>query len=90
MLPDKNPTAGYHTLDEIRLRKEELQEKLQRDNQEFTSLWNRLFLNQGKNSKGDYIAEFISNGVVAFDTFMLVRKLLKTYGFIFGKSKKRK
>lgn len=85
----KNATT-YHTLDEIRLRKEELQEKIQGDNQKFASMWNQLFLQREKGSKGDYIAEIVSNAFVAFDAFMLVRKLLKTYGFISRRSKKRK
>ena len=42
------------------------------------------------NTKTDYIASIVSNGIVAFDTFMLIRKLMKGYGFLFGKKKNKR
>ena len=30
------------------------------------------------------------SGIVAFDTFLMIRKLMKNYGFLFGKKNKRK
>ena len=42
------------------------------------------------NTKTDYIASIVTNGIVAFDTFMLIRKLMKGYGILFGKKKKQK
>ena len=86
MLPVKKPTTEYHTLDEIRQRKDELLDQLQQDNTKFTSLWNQVFLKKEENSKGDYIASLISNGFVAVDTFLLIRKLMKGYGFLFGRN----
>lgn len=90
MLPVKKTIHEYRTLDEIRQRKEELSEQLQEDNVKFTTLWNQVFLKRENNSKGDYIAGIVSNGFVAFDTFLLIRKLIKGYGFLFGKKKKKK
>jgi hypothetical protein len=90
MLPVKKPTKDYRTLNDIRQRKDELLEQIQEDNAKFTTLWNQVFIKKEGNSKGDYIAGLVSNGFVAVDTFLLIRKLLKGYGYLFGKKKKRK
>ena len=89
MLPTKKQTHKYRTLDEIRQRKEQLAEEIQQDNVKFTSLWNQVFLKKEGNSKGDYIASLVSNGFVAVDTFLLIRKLMKGYGYLFGRKKKK-
>lgn len=90
MLPVKKPVREYRSLEEIRQRKDELLNELQKDNTQFSTLWDQVFLKRENNTKSDYIAGLISNGIVAFDTFMLIRKLMKSYGFLFGKKKKKK
>ncbi len=90
MLPVKKPTHEYRTLDDIRLRKDELLEKIQEDNAKFTALWNQVFFKKEGNSKGDYIASLVSNGFVAVDTILLIRKLVKGYSYLFGKKKGKK
>ena len=90
MLPVKKPTTDYRTLDEIRQRKEKLADEIQLDNTKFTTLWNQVFLKKEGNSKGDYIGALVSNGFLAVDTFLLIRKLMKGYGFLFGRKKKKK
>ncbi len=90
MLPVKKPVREYRSLEEIRQRKDELLNQLQQDNTQFSTLWNQVFLKRENNTKSDYIAGLVSNGIVAFDTFMLIRKLMKSYGFLFGKKKKKK
>ena len=90
MLPVKKPTTEYRTLDEIRQRKEKLADEIRLDNTKFTTLWNQVFLKKEGNSKGDYIGALVSNGFLAVDTFLLIRKLMKGYGFLFGKKKKKK
>ena len=89
MLPVKKPIHEYRTLDEIRQRKEELLNEIQQDNTQFTKLWHQVFLKKSENSKGDYIASLVSNGFMAVDAILLVRKLMKGYGFLFGKKKKK-
>ncbi len=89
MLPVKKPINEYRTLDEVRQRKDQLLDGLQEDNAKFTALWNQVFVKKAENSKGDYIAGIISNSVTAIDTFILIRKLMKGYGHLFGKSKKK-
>lgn len=90
MLPVKKPIREYRTLDEIRMRKDELLNELQQDNTKFTTLWNQVFLKREDNTKAEYITRLVSNGIVAFDTFLMIRKLMKNYGFLFGKKNKRK
>ena len=90
MLPVKKPTTEYRTLDEIRQRKEKLADEIRLDNTKFTTLWNQVFLKKEGNSKGDYIGALVSNGFLAVDTFLLIRKLMKGYGFLFGRKKKKK
>ena len=80
----------YRTLDEIRERKDELLDELRQDNTKMSTMWNQVFLKRENNTKTDYIASIVTNGIVAFDTFMLIRKLMKGYGILFGKKKQQK
>ena len=93
MLPiQKSQPTAYRTLEEIRQRKDELLNELEKDNTQFTTLWHSVFVKKEGNSKTDYIAGLVSNGIVAVDTFFLIRKLLKGYGGLFGfhRSKKKR
>lgn len=94
MLPVKKPIREYRTLDEIRLRKDELLEQLQQDNTRFSTLWNQVFMKREDNTKAEYITGIVSNGIMAVDTILMIRKLVKNYGFLFGfgsmKKKKKK
>lgn len=90
MLPVKKTTHQYHTLEEIRLRKEELAAQIQQDNTKFSSLWNQTFIKREGNTKGEYISGLIANSITAIDAFLLIRKLMKNYGSLFGKTKASK
>ena len=79
----------FCTLDEIRERKDALLDEIQKDRDKVTSLWNQTFLKRDETSKGDYIASLVSNGFMALDAFLLVRKLMKGYGYLFGKSRRK-
>ena len=87
MLPVKKTSPNYRTLDEIRLRKEEIAEELERDNSQFTTLWNRTFIKREGNTKGEYVAGLITNSITAIDAFLLIRKLMKGYGGLFMRKK---
>ena len=89
MLPIKKPTRQYHTLEEIRLRKEELVSELEQDNAKFSALWNQTFIKREGNTKGEFISGLIANSITAIDAFLLVRKLMKNYGSLFGKTTKK-
>ena len=91
MLPvKKHPAQEFRTLEEIRLRKDELISQIQNDNTKFTSLWNQTFIKREGNTKSDYIAGLIANSVTAIDIFLVVRKLIKNYGGLFGRKSKHK
>lgn len=90
MLPVKKPIREYRTLDEIRLRKDELLEQLQQDNTRFSTLWNQVFMKREDNTKAEYITGIVSNGIMAVDTILMIRKLVKNYGFLFGFGSKKK
>ena len=90
-MQNKKTTNDFRTLAKIRERKEELLEEIQKDSDKVTALWNDTFVKRDETSKGDYIASLVSNGFMAVDAFLLVRKLMKGYGYLFGKGKgKRK
>ena len=90
MQNNKNTTNDFRTLAKIRERKEELLDEMQKDSEKVTALWNETFVKRDETSKGDYIASLVSNGFMAIDAFLLARKLIKGYGYLFGKSKKKK
>ena len=89
MLPIKKPTRHFHTLEEIRLRKEELASEIQKDSTKFSALWNQTFIKREDSTKGEYISSLIANSITAIDAFLLIRKLMKNYGSIFGKTTKK-
>jgi hypothetical protein len=80
---------AYHTLEDVQLRKEELQAEIEKQNEEIGALWSGLFAPRRANTKGELITNIISNSITAFDAFMLVRKLMTQYGSLFGKKKRR-
>ena len=79
----------YRNLEEIRERKLQLAEELNRDTAKMTMLWNKTFVKREDATKGEYVTSMINNGIMAFDAFMLFRKLKRNYNSLFG-SKKRK
>ena len=81
---------SYRTLEEIRERKTDLSDALGKDTAKIEALWNKVFVKREETSKGDFVAAMISNGVMAFDAFMLYRKLRKNYSALFGSKKSKK
>lgn len=82
------PTPNYNTLEDIELRKDELRVQLQGKSEKIGDLWRDLFLPKTANTKGELIANLISNSVTAIDAFLLVRKLMKTYSWLFQRKKR--
>lgn len=84
----------YHTLDEIRLRKDQLSEEIEKKGQNISTIWNDLFTRDEHISKGEYIATLITNSITAIDAFIMIRKLIRNYDGVrslFGlKSKKKR
>ena len=89
-LPVQTPTPVYHTLEDIRQRKEQLYDELQHDSQQFSTLWGQVFKSRENSSRSEFIGSVVANSVTAVDLFLLFRKLMKTYGKVFKKGKKKK
>lgn len=83
------PQPVYNTLEDIQLHKEKLQADIQKDSQQIGELWHELTTPPKANNKGEMVTNLISNGIVAFDAFLLVRKLVKSYGHLFSWKKKK-
>ena len=82
--------STYRTLEELRLRKQELRRELDHDNQQIDKLWHGLFVKREESTRGEFIANIISNGALAIDAFLMVRKLKKTHNTFFQFFKKKK
>ena len=80
---------NFRTLEELQQRKEELRTAIQTEGKQANQLWHSLTDSQPANSKGELIANLIANSITAIDAFLLVRKLMKTYGKFFHKNRKR-
>ena len=86
MLPVKKDSTQFRTLEEIRARKEQLLNELQQDNTKFSTLWGQTFIKRDESTKGEFVSSLIAHSVTAIDVFLVVRKLMKNYGSLFGKS----
>ena len=80
----KKRIRPYHSLEEIQLRKEQLSEVIELEDQEIKRLWDELTAKGEEPSRGEQIAQFIKYGVMAYDGFMLFHKLKNNYGSIFN------
>lgn len=87
-LPVRKPTQSYSTLDDIRQRKDQLYDELQKDNQQFTTLWNQVFVKRKESTRSEFITSMVANSITAVDAFLLIRKLLKNYHKLFGKKRR--
>jgi len=83
------PQSGYNTLEDIQLRLSELETNLQKDNDKIGLLWRELTASKPSNTKGELAVNLVSNTITAIDAFLLVRKLMKTYGSLFSWKKKK-
>ncbi len=82
-------TQTYNTLEDIRLRKDELKDEIRKKNEQIGDLWADLTTPKPANNRGELAANIIGNCITAFDTFMLVRKLMHRYGNLFGHKKRK-
>lgn len=82
-------TPQYNTLEDIELRKTQLRAQLRDNSDKVGTLWRSLWVPEKANSKGELIANLINNSITAIDAFFLVRKLMNTYGWLFGRRKRK-
>ena len=81
---------NYSSLAEIQARKDELKEEIHQQSDQINTLWHDLTVPQESSSKVEIVAHLVSNSITAIDGFLLVRKLMKSYGYIFGRKKRKK
>ena len=70
----------YNSLEEIQMRKEQLDEVIELENKEIKRLWGQLIENNEDLSRGQQIGKYIEYGIMAFDGVMTLRKLQRNYG----------
>lgn len=79
----------YTSLEEIQRRRNELSEDIDQHEEIIADMWHEMFRKRDDSTKGEYISALIANSITAIDAFLLVRKLIKNYGSLFGKSSKK-
>ena len=89
-LPVKKETTKFRTLEEIRARKDELLNELQQDNTKFSTLWSQTFVKREGSTKGEYVSSLVANSITAIDMILVVRKVMKNYVSLFGKTSSKK
>ena len=62
------------------MRKEQLNEVIELEDQEIKRLWGQLTVNDENLSRGQQIGKYIEYGMMAFDGVMTLRKLKRNYG----------
>ena len=87
---DKSTSFVFRSLDDIRQRKEQLAADIQSDNNTIATQWHQLFTHREATTKAEFITTMISNSITAIDAFLLVRKLMKNYGILFERKRKKK
>ncbi len=78
----KKRVRPYHSLEEIQLRKEQLDEVIELENEEIKRLWGQLSKDDEELSRGEQITKYIKYGMMAYDGVMTLRKLKRNYGSI--------
>ena len=92
MLPVKEVTTKrqYLTLEDLQARREELSDEIALQDKQFTKMWNSLFVKREETTRTEFLASMVTHGITAFDTFLLLRKLYKSYRGVFRWSKKKR
>lgn len=78
----KKRVRPYHSLEEIQMRKEQLDEVIELENDEIKRLWGQLTAKEEELSRGEQIAKYVQYGIMAYDGVMTLRKLRNNYGNI--------
>ena len=81
-------TTTFKTLEDLQQRKEELHAAIHEEGQQASKLWHGLADPKPASTKGELVANLIANSITAIDAFLLVRKLMKTYGSLFRRKKR--
>lgn len=86
----KTKHMTYSSLEDLERRKRQLNDVIQLENRELKRISDRLLNKDGRASRGEQLAQYLSYGAMVFDGVMTMRKLKKYYGSmtaIFKRSK---
>lgn len=78
----KKRVRPYHSLEEIQMRKEQLDEVIELENEEIKRLWGELTEKEGEMSRSEQILKFVKYGIMTYDGMMTLHKLKRNYGSI--------
>jgi hypothetical protein len=78
----KKRIRPYHSLEEIQMRKEQLSEVIDLEDEEIKRLWDKLTTKDEELSRSEQILQYIKYGMMAYDGVMMLRKLKTSYGSI--------
>ena len=78
----KKRVRSYHSLEEIQMRKEQLDEVIELENEEIKRLWGVLTEQEGELSRSEQILKYVKYGIMAYDGVMTLHKLKRNYGSI--------
>lgn len=87
-----NTVPEYNSLDDIARGKAVMMEKRQQQIERIRELWAKNIAIDTQGTRVDMINKIINKGVIAFDAFMLMRKLTrhyKSFTAIFRRKKKK-
>ena len=80
---------NYNSLEEIESRKAQLKDDIQQKSDQIGDVWRDLTTPQPTNTKGEMVASLVTKSITAIDAFLLMRKLMRNYGFLFGRKKRK-
>ena len=78
----KKRVRPYHSLEEIQMRKEQLDEVIELENEEIKRLWGELTEKEEEMSRSEQILKCVKYGIMAYDGMMTLHKLKRNYGSI--------
>lgn len=78
----KKRIRPYNSLEEIQMRKEQLSEVIDLEDEEIKRLWDKLTTKDEELSRSEQIMQYIKYGMMAYDGVMMLRKLKTSYGSI--------
>ena len=78
----KKKVRPYHSLEEIQMRKEQLDEVIELEDEEIKRLWGVLTEREGGETRSEQIIKYIKYGMMAYDGMMTLHKLKRNYGSI--------
>ena len=64
------------------MRKEQLDEVIELENEEIKQLWGKLMEKEEDLSRSEQILKYVKYGFMAYDGVMMLRKLKRNYGSI--------